>query len=113
MGLCLDLTDTKYTDLLAEAYKTLRAEYHDQGKRLPKNKGKHRDLDCLVINTLARRAETEEGIRYQTVRCPFLEGDPAFPGSGILRESHVQIAVRDKHCILGVFRPTFPAEGEP
>jgi hypothetical protein len=40
------------------------------------------------------------------VRCPFLEGEPAFPGSGISGESHVPIAVRDPTCILGVFRPT-------
>jgi hypothetical protein len=47
----------------------------------------------------------QDQIPMQTVRCPFLEGKRAFPGSGIFRESHVQLAVRDKSCILGVFRP--------
>jgi hypothetical protein len=46
-----------------------------------------------------------EGTRFQTVRGCFVEGGPAFPGSGIQRESHIQIAVRDPACIIGVFRP--------
>jgi hypothetical protein len=104
LGRCLDLTDVDYTDLLAEEYKAVRAIYRREKRALPKNKGGRRDLDCLVINQLVTSA-ADEGISFQTVRCPFLEGEPAFPGSGILRESHIQIAVRDKDCILGVFRP--------
>jgi len=46
-----------------------------------------------------------DGLSYQTVRGWFTEGGPAFPGSGIERESHIQIAVRDPSCIIGVFRP--------
>ena len=107
LGLCLDFTDTKYTALLRDAYEKIHRKYQREKQPLPKNKGKRRTLDCLVINTLAAQAERREDKRFQTVRCPFLEGEPAFPGSGILEESHIQIAVRDKACILGVFRPTF------
>src|SRR5262249_30803254 len=92
LGGCLDLTDIGYTALLAETYEEVRSKHQQRRKPLPKNRGKRRDLDCLVINTVVEKAEKEEGIRFQTVRCPFLEGEPAFPGSGILRESHVQIA---------------------
>ena len=53
-----------------------------------------------------------EAERFQTVRCPFLEGTRAFPGSRILRESHVQIAFRDRSCILGIFRPIEVEEGD-
>ena len=56
-------------------------------------------LDQVV--TLAGSA----GVRYQTVRAPFLEGDPAYPGTEIRLESHIQLAVRDPTCIVGVFRP--------
>lgn len=112
LGLCLDFTDTSYTALLESAYKEIRTEYRQQKKALPKNKGKRRELDCLVINTLVAHAETRENTRFQTVRCPFLEGEPAFPGSAILAESHIQIAVRDKTCILGLFRPTSFREQE-
>jgi hypothetical protein len=94
-----------HTALLAETHERVKKKHQQRGKSLPRNKGKRRDLDCLVINTLVEKMEKERGIRFQTVRCPFLEGEPAFPGSGIFRESHVQIAVRDQRCILGVFRP--------
>jgi hypothetical protein len=80
--------------------------YKDEALSLPKNKGKYRALDCLVINELVAQ-ESEIRDRFQTVRCPFLEGEPAFPGSGILKESHIQITVVDPDCILGVFRPNF------
>ena len=43
---------------------------------------------------------------YDTVRCGFVEGGPAFEGSGIHYRSHVQIAVRNPACVVGVFRPT-------
>jgi len=104
LGTCLDFTDVGHTALLADIYERVRQKHRRRGKPLPRNKGKRRDLDCLMINTLAVESE-EDGIHFQTVRCPFLEGEPAYPGSGIYRESHIQIAVRDKRCILGVFRP--------
>lgn len=102
LGLCLDLTEIRYTDLLATHYQSVRETYERKGLTLPRNRGKRRDLDCLVINELF---DSDGKNRFQTVRCPFLEGDPIFPGSGIRRESHIQVAVRDPACILGVFRP--------
>jgi hypothetical protein len=108
LGTCLDLTDTRYMDLLADEYQALRRSYRARHLKLPRNHGpgsKLRDLDALVINTFTNRAEETSGLRFQTVRAPFLEGNPIFPGSGILRESHIQISVRDPACIIGVFRP--------
>jgi hypothetical protein len=107
LGTCLDLTDTAYMEPLREHYEALVETYQTKGLTLPTNRGKKRrirELDCLVINEFVASIETN-GVRFQTVRGPFLEGDPVFPGSGILRESHIQIAVRDNSCILGVFRP--------
>lgn len=104
LGLCLDLTDVNYTELLCEEYKEVRRARMLQHLGMPKNEGKRRDLDCLVINELVMSMDNEK-IRFQTVRCSFLEGKRAYPGSGIFRESHIQIAVRDKGCILGIFRP--------
>ena len=48
----------------------------------------------------------ENGKPYDTVRCGFTEGPPAYEGGGIQCQTHVQIAVRNPACILGVFRPT-------
>jgi hypothetical protein len=104
LGLCLDLTDVNHTNLLRVQYKVARKVRRLQGLPMPKNKGKQRDLDCFIINGLVE-ANERKGISFQTVRCPFLEGRPAFPGSGILRESHIQVAVRHTAAILGVFRP--------
>lgn len=109
LGSCLDLTDVAYTRLLRAAYDSLAETYLSRGEPLPQNRGKRRELDCAVVNELVAIAE-RRGILFQTVRCPFLEGGPAFPASGILAESHIQVAVRDPSCIVGVFRPG-PGEG--
>ena len=103
LGRCLDLTDLRYTDLLLPAYQAVKKAFRQGARKLPKNREKRRELDCLVINTLILGQPV--GQQFQTVRCPFLEGRAAFPGSLILRESHVQLAVRDRACLLGVFRP--------
>jgi len=106
LGRCLDLTDVGYTRLLAIEYENVRATHEREGLILPTNRGKFRDLDCLVVNAVLNAAE-ETGLGFQTVRSPFLEGTPAFPGSGLLNESHIQITVRDRGSILGVFRPNY------
>jgi hypothetical protein len=106
LGTCLDLTDINHTDMLANAYDEFAARARRRKRALPENKGKRRTLDCAVINYLVNSKAKATGTVFQTVRSPFLEGEPVFPGSGIRRESHIQIAVRDRSCILGVFRPT-------
>ena len=114
LGRCFDLTDIRYTKLLREAYDSVVALYEEEGLTLPKNRGRdwnRRELDCLIVdrfmdatdNELIGDGETAFG--YQTVRCPFEEGDEAFPGSMLKTQTHIQISVRDPTCILGVFRP--------
>ena len=39
-----------------------------------------------------------------TIKGVFIEGTPLYAGSGFLEKTHLQIAVRDAHCIKGVFR---------
>lgn len=63
---------------------------------------KLRDLDCLIIN---RTVELLEELDFQTVRGAFLEGPEVYPGAMIREHTHVQVAVRDPGCILGVFAP--------
>jgi hypothetical protein len=107
LGRCFDLLDESVTSVLAESYNELARTFADAGKSLPSNcgrGGKRRTLDCLVINDyLARRKE--QGIEYDTVRGAFLEGEPVYPEAGFGRETHIQLAVRNSACILGVFRP--------
>ena len=104
LGTCLDLTDIHFTNLLGMQYDGLLETYVGEGRVLPRNWKGHQALDCLVINELVSTAE-KSGTLFQTARCPFLEGEPAFPSSGIRKNSHIQLSVIDKSCILGVFRP--------
>ena len=83
--------------------------------KLPKNKKGRgaarrdrlvRGLDCAVINLFNdQEDQAKGGLCYQSVRGVFEEGSPAFPGACIRTKTHIQIAVRDPNCILGVFVP--------
>lgn len=113
LGTCFDLLDEKITTLLARSYPQLVASYAAVGKPLPTNRGtewKLRELDCAVINDCIRRVGLRQ-YSFDTVRGAFLEGPPIFPGTAISAETHIQIAVRNQDCILGVFRPNLQ-EGE-
>ncbi len=112
LGNCLDLMDTRFTDELPAAFEMLRQLHEAAGSPLPTNSGrtpdkKLRRLDCAVLNLYLKAQERDpvDPRRFDTIRCGFVEGAPAFEGSGIFRESHVQLAVRNPACILGVFRP--------
>lgn len=109
LGSCFDLLDTSKTHDLATFYKQWEKENRDSGLPMPVNAGrppesKLRRLDCLVINEYLKLLE-ESGKKYDTVRGCFTEGNAAFETSGIQMESHIQIAVRNPDCIIGVFRP--------
>jgi hypothetical protein len=107
LGRCFDLLNEAITTILAESYQALLQAYAAEGKALPENRGaerKRRDLDCLVINDCLSGLRLR-GVEYDTVRGAFLEGEPAYPGAGFSRETHLQVAVRNPACILGVFRP--------
>jgi hypothetical protein len=108
LGNCFDLMDTKFTSHLHHGYEAFRKSL-TEGAPPPKNAGKTPDrklrrLDCAVLNFYFRTLE-EQGMHYDSVRCAFIEGKPAFPGSGIHAETHIQIAVRNSSCIVGAFRP--------
>jgi hypothetical protein len=107
LGRCFDLLNEAVTAILASAYQNLVQTYAARGLPLPANRGpegKRRELDCLVLNDCLGGLNNA-GLAYDTVRGAFLEGDPVYPGAGIRRETHLQIAVRNPDCILGVFRP--------
>jgi hypothetical protein len=108
-GACFDLMDTRYTTELGEAYELFKKLTRRAGAPLPLNEGKTPDRklrhrDCAVLNFYLEALD-EKGLRFDTVRCAFLEGRRAFAGSGIWQQSHIQIAVRNPACVVGVFRP--------
>jgi hypothetical protein len=109
LGVCLDLTNERDTTNLRTAYELVRDAYAASDHPLPENGGntsdlKARRLDCLVINYFRAKVTS---VQYDTVRGVFPEGAPAYDGAMIMSETHVQVAVVDPSCILGVFRPTY------
>ncbi len=107
LGTCFDLLDEKMTSLLASNYPEIARSFADAEQPLPVNRGKGnklRELDCAVINDCVYRMALQH-IQVETVRGAFLEGLPVFPGTTISAETHIQIAVRNVDCILGVFQP--------
>ena len=110
LGNCLDFTDVTATRLLQRQYQDEAAKYRQSGHALPVNRGLRGDLDCLMINQMVASLE-QLGQPIETLRSPFLEGHPVYPGSRIRLESHVQLVVRTHRNILGVFRPNLVITG--
>lgn len=111
LGRCFDLMDTRFTHDLASFFPEWSRMHSEILQRpLPRNLGDPPDfggryLDCAVLNAYLDLLEGQ-GVFYDTVRCAFSEGAPVFDGAGIMLESHIQIAVRNPDCVVGVFRPT-------
>ena len=105
LGHCLDLMDVDSYQSLREAYQALL----DADVKLPKNGKLLHRLDCLVINAATMRAETELGTPYDTVRCPFVEGEPVFPDSHFFDHSHIQVSVRNPMAIVSLFPVEIPS----
>jgi hypothetical protein len=104
LGRCFDLLDTQFTRELGEFYEDWIATVLREGFQPPQNRGKARFLDRAVIEAFLLKG-SDTGSVYDTVRGAFVEGEPIFPGSALYAETHVQIAVRNPHSIIGVFRP--------
>jgi hypothetical protein len=118
LGKCFDLLDTQFTSILTDLFPMFKNTLEQKNIPLPRNESVpgeeaidhlRRKLDCAMVDwCLGMLAEgvLETGKEnFQTVRCVFQEGAAAFPGSKIRRKSHIQVAVRDRECILGYFRP--------
>lgn len=113
-GHCLDLTTRESLETLKAAYADFRERTEIFGLPMPRNESSHshdgdlvkRKLDCAVINFLHDIREIGGELPFDTVRCPFIEGRPLFPGSKIPAKTHIQWCVRDPaKSVLGYFRP--------
>lgn len=103
LGHCLNLLDTGYFQGVQMAYREMAESYQQEGRKLPSNRADKRHfLDRAVIDEFCEVWVQSGGAPYQTVRGCFPEGEPVYPGSRILRETHIQIAVRDITCISEV-----------
>lgn len=105
IGHCLNLMDKSSNAALKATHSALMNFCPANGRVLPTNNGKLHDLDCLIIN-IVNKISDNKGNPYDTVRAAFIEGNPVFPGSTIMDDTHIQICVRDpKKSIVAYFRP--------
>jgi hypothetical protein len=113
---CLDLFDSGFMGEVRRAHDSLCKLLNAAGREIPLNEGATPDLaarrlDCAVMNLMLEerdeRASRETGVQpYDSVRGPFLEGDPVYPSAGFRSQTHIQISVRNPQaCIKGYFRP--------
>ncbi len=107
---CLDLFDLSAMNHVKETHSALLAMFSATDQKLPINLGKTPDkagrkLDCAVLNALHELRKDNKQEPYDSVRGPFLEGDPIYEGAGFRSHSHIQICVLNDARIKGYFRP--------
>lgn len=105
LGKCLNLVEVESLEILAEAYIGLSKLIGVAREQMPVNKGNNRALDCAVINYIHQSIIGIEKDAYDSIRCAFPEGDPAFEGSSITARLHVQLCIRTSETIKGYFLP--------
>ena len=111
LGHCLNLMDKESNLVLFETYNQIQSVVstelsNGRSVNIPSNHGKCHDLDALVINISHEIATKVKGRAFDTVRAAFIEGNPVFPGSSIMSDTHIQICVRDPaKSVLAYFWP--------
>lgn len=107
---CLDLFDLASMMQVRKAHSALEEMLRLTDSPMPENTGHNEDklkraLDCAVLNTLHQVRAREGKTAYDSVRGPFLEGKPIYPGAGFRTHTHIQLCVRNTACIKGYFKP--------
>ncbi|MDO9473073.1 MAG: hypothetical protein Q7J28_08450 [Caulobacter sp.] len=123
---CLDLISREDLELVRDAHNSFVTMQQLSGLPVPENRSAPgqpnadrvlRFLDCAVIKHLhsiidGQPADGRQIEPFDTVRGMFTEGGRLYPGSAFQRKSHVQIAVRNNACILGLFLPRQTSTGD-
>ena len=99
---CIDLLDIEWENVIVSGYRKYVRRAARSGVPIPRQtSGAHR-LDRAVLNHVAELVSTG-GMTVRSLRAVFGEGDSMYPGSALLRRSHVQIAVRDAGAIVSTW----------
>jgi len=118
LGVCLDLTAQSGLRAVRDACEDYRKFQNKFDQPMPRNEDTHgrddgdlvlRRLDCAVIDNLNAAVDAEAakgtGVQsFQTIRALFPEGKPLYPTAGFRELTHIQLCVRDRRQIRGVFR---------
>lgn len=101
LGHCLNLVEPDSLLLLKVGYEGVKKAYEELKKELPTNNDANRKLDCAVIQYI-QNSQTQ---KYDTIRCPFNEGEEVYPGANFTDRLHIQICVLNPDKIEGYFLP--------
>ena len=107
LGCCLNLLDTEHFIGMQHSYSVTRVGLQEAGLPVPENAYPLHHLDCLIVDGYCLDYSMSVDMEIQTVRGCFPEGEPLFPDSKILSQTHAQIAVRDASCISNLKMLTF------
>jgi hypothetical protein len=105
LGNCLNLIEPRSINIVQEAHKALEQTVLKSGKKMPINRDANRKLDCAVIQYV-HQTNRESGLDpYNTIRSPFVEGNPIYTGSNFYERLHIEICVISPELIKGYFLP--------
>jgi hypothetical protein len=96
LGRCLNLLDARYHDLVVEGERQWEATQHSMGVAPTKNMAKRGDRNCRVFNFIYDSVD----VKIDTTRAVYAEGEPLFEDSGLFKQSHMHLCVRNLACIL-------------
>lgn len=111
LGNCLNLTDYASVEFLKKGYEILKLRCEASNINLPENHAFRdndvllRDLDCAVIQQIHDFNKETNRLEFDSVRGVFIEGAPAYSGSGFNEKTHIQLCVVNPNCIKGYFSP--------
>ena len=117
LGHCFDLSNSFAKELLILSYNDLCVEWK-KANTIPIENAPHprgignpsdmilRYLDKLVTeNAILLAGLQEPDIIYDTVRAPFQEGFPVYPGSAFREHDHIHLCVRNPDLLTELFDP--------
>ncbi|QWA10814.1 hypothetical protein GTU79_27220 [Sodalis ligni] len=115
LGNCLDLLDQKHIDFVKFAHSEMVKSLDTNSKPIPINSGfgtvdfdfKRRELDCAVIRH-AHAIALKEGLKFDSVRAAFMEGNAIYSGAKFFDKNHIQLSILNPDCIKGIFLPRQP-----
>ncbi len=105
LGNCLNLVEPESLSILKKSYQDIEKIYAEAGKPLPVNVDSNRKLDAAVFKHLHKSRHDNPNLKYDTIRCAFIEGEPIYPTANFTSRLHIQICVLNEDLITGYFLP--------
>lgn len=102
LGNCFDLLDPDNAEVLIETKKQLENEL---GSKTPKNVRARKYLDCAVFEKFYELMDEADASidSARAVYVPTQSADRLWNSSWLYGETHLQLCVRNKKCILGTW----------